>query len=99
MKISTTIKKKYFDMKMVDLETNGYFYEYKSESPFWLKRLGKIMNKCQGNPIHDTEIVFLVGKTPHRFKVTEIFHTTIIPQQYAEVITTEDIYVIKCERL
>lgn len=99
MKISTTIKKKYFDMKMEDLERDNYFYEYKSESPFWLKRLGKIINKYQGNPIQDTEIVFLVGKNPYRFKVTEIFHTTVIPLKYAEAITTENIYVMKCERL
>lgn len=96
MAISTTIKKIFFDMKMNDLKRDGYFIEYKEENPFWVKRLSSIQLQNQGNPVKDIEIVFLVGKTPHRFKVVEIFHTSVIPECYASAIKTEFAYAIKC---
>ncbi len=95
--ISTTITKAFFDMKMQDLEWDGCFYEYKEDKPFWHKRMQKIpLGDCRGQICEPVEIVFLVGKVPHRFKVTYITYTSVIPERYASVIKTEYAYAIKC---
>lgn len=96
VKISTTITKKYFYMKLDDLVEHGYFYEYKEDKTHWSTRLNKIKVSPSGEPIENTEIVFLVGKTPHRFKVVEIIYTSVIPEKYAAAINTEYAYAIKC---
>lgn len=90
MKISTTITKKFFDMKMQDLEKYGVFWEYKEDKPFWKKRLDKFESSA--------EIVFIVGKIPHRFLVVDIFqmHRSHIPARYRSAIQTDFTYVIKC---
>lgn len=94
--ISTTITKAFFEMKMQDLERDGRFYEYKSNTPYWYKRL---TNLVSGNweLIEPTEIVFLVGKTPYRFKVEAIkFDPDEVPARYASALKTESVYAIKC---
>lgn len=90
--ITTTIKKKYFDMKMEDLEDSGYFFEFKKQSPFWNTRLKKLIPFKGQN-----ELVLLVGKIPYRFKVVDIFkaHKDFIPEKYQSAINTEYAYVIK----
>lgn len=96
MAISTTITKKFFDMKMQDLKANGYFIEFKENKPFWKKRLGEY-----GFSNHDNmnvKIVFLVGNKPHRFKAISIWevHRDFIPKRYQSAIQTEHAYAIKC---
>ncbi len=93
--ITTTIKKIYFDMKMKDLEENGYFIEFKEQSPFWKTRIEKLIpykNK--------TDLILLVGKTPYRFEVIDIFivHKDFIPSRYSNAVKTEYVYAIKCVR-
>ena len=94
-KISTTITKKFFEMKMHDLEESGYFMEFKEFKRYWIKRLDDY------NSNHDdlnVEIVFLVGAEPHRFKAISIWKVCrdFIPEEYQSAITTEYAYAIKC---
>lgn len=91
MKFSTTIKKKYWDMKMEDLEEKGHFYEYKVKSPYWETRINRLKVPCDG--------VFLVGSEPHRVRIVEITEakTAHIPERYADgLINTEYCYILKC---
>ncbi len=93
--ISTTITKKYFDMKMEDLKESGYFIEFKECKPFWDKRLNMFDSNIDGL---NEKIVFLVGSQAHRFKVISIWqvHHDFIPSRYAAAIHTEFAYAIKC---
>ncbi len=94
MSISTIITNKFFDLKMVDLAETGHFWEFKEFKNFWIKQLDCL---SQGQPIEE-DIVFLVGATPHRFKVTAI-HTTLrkfIPETYKSAIETETAYALRC---
>ncbi len=96
-------------MKLEDLKQDGYFYEYKETSPFWKTRLSKLNPDEGGNLEANTEIVFLIGSEPHRFKIENIFLTAGIPEKYKEAITTYIIdesgakfkwaYAIKCTEL
>lgn len=96
MKISTTITKKFFEMKIEDLKYSGYFLEYKERKTFWNKRLDFWFD-----PHAEVEIVFLAGSKPYRFKVIDIWvvHFDFIPKKYQSAITTEYAYVIKCAAL
>ncbi len=90
MKISTTITKKFFKMKIKDLKESGFFFEYKEDKPFWKKRLDKDFTDC--------DMVFLVGKEPHRFKVEDVMHVhhDLVPFKYASAVRSEFVYAIKC---
>ncbi|MFH0904505.1 MAG: hypothetical protein V1854_04875 [Methanobacteriota archaeon] len=100
MKLSTTITKRFFEMKMQDLSTNGFFIEYKEDKPFWKKRIDNILKeydlRVYGFLGKTPEIVFLVGSEPYRFKVVNIFYTHNIPEEYASAINTEFTYALKC---
>ena len=91
--ISTTIKKKYFEMKMEDLENYGCLFEYKDTTTYWNSRL------C--NQETPTQIVFLVGNVPHRFlctKISEIYRSKV-PEKYRGAINTSMVWVLWCMRL
>jgi len=95
MSISTTITKRFFEMKLEDLKESGFFIEFKECKPFWDKRLSGY------NSNHDdlnVEIVFLVGSVPHRFRAISIWqvHRDFVFARYAEAIKTEFVYAIKC---
>ncbi len=95
MTISTPITKKFFDLKMRDLDQSGHFFEFKEDKPFWQKRLGDFDSN------HDdlaVEIVFLVGSKPYRFKAISIWKVCFgfIPKIYQPAIHTDFAYAIKC---
>jgi len=94
-KISTTITKKFFEMKMEDLKKSGHFIEFKECKPFWDKRLA---GYASNHDDLDVEIVFLVGSVPHRFKAISIWqvHRDFVYRRYEEAIKTEFAYAIKC---
>jgi len=98
--ISTTITKRFFEMKLADLKESGFFFEYKEDKPFWKKRIDTLLKeydlRVYGFLGRQTEIVFLVGSVPHRFKIDNIFYTDIVPEKYADAISTEYVYAIKC---
>ena len=102
MKISTTITKRFFDLKMEDLKESDYFLEYKEPKPFWTKRLTPIidhfLNKNRIKTDQNIEIVFLVGSVPHRFIVVDVWnvHRDFIPERYQSAILTDFAYAIKC---
>lgn len=102
MKISTTITKKFFEMKMADLEIDGYFFEYKEDKPFWKKRIDSLLKefdlRAYGFLGVLPEIVFLVGNRPQRFKLQNILYTHDIPEKYIAAIKTERCYALKCVR-
>ena len=103
MAISTTITKKFFDMKMEDIKEMGFFIEYKEDKPFWKKRIDNLLKeydlRCYGFLGKQPEIVFLVGNKPYRFRVVHLFYTKELPEKYASAITTEFAYAIKCVEL
>jgi len=100
MKISTTITKKNFEMKMQDLGIDGFFLEYKEVKPFWKKRIDNLLNeydlRAWGFFGRQPEIVFLVGNAPHRFRLVHLFCTDDVPEKYASAINTEFVYAFKC---
>jgi len=100
MKISTTITKKFFEMKMEDLSTDGFFIEYKEVKPFWKKRIDNLLKeydlRAWGFFGRQPEIVFLVGNVPHRFRIVDILYTDDVPEKYASAIQTEFVYAFKC---
>lgn len=100
MKISTTITKKNFEMKMQDLKQDRFFIEYKEEKPFWKKRIDSLLKeydlRVYGFLGAVPEIVFLVGSKPYRYNITNIFYTNVIPEKYAPLIKTEYAYGFKC---
>jgi len=100
MKISTTITKKNFEMKMQDLRNDGFFIEYKEEKPFWKKRIDTLLKeydlRAWGFFGRQPEIVFLVGNVPHRFRLVHLFCTDGVPEKYASAINTEFVYAFKC---
>lgn len=104
-KLSTTITKVFFEMKMQDLERDGYFIEYKEFKPFWKKRIDNLLQKidlrCWGIKSRPyPEIVFLVGNKPYRFKVVHIWwNDSYIPDRYKSAITTEKFFGIKCVKI
>ena len=100
MKFSTTITKKYWEMKMEDIAKKrergvspAYFFEYKEFKPFWSGRFYRMI--AQGFPIYG---VFLLGSKPHRVRVLEIYEvkTQYIPEKYADAIKTDKCWVVKC---
>ncbi len=95
MKISTTITKRFFEMKMDDMRESGYFFEFEELKPFWNKRLN--IHKCNRDVLN-IEIVFLVGSKPFRFVAKSIWevHRDFIPEKYRCKIKTEHAYAIKC---
>ncbi len=80
MAFTTTIKRKYFDMKMADLQKQDYFWEFKGEGKFWTKRLINLRVPC--------DAVFLVGSKPYRFKAVEVklFNVAELPEPYGMFI-------------
>jgi len=95
MKISTTITKKFFDMKMSDLQKFGQFFEFKEKKSFWIKRLSKYNTNRDDLYI---DIVFLVGSKPFRFLAKSVWevHRDFIPEKYKTAIKTSHAYAIKC---
>lgn len=87
---STTIKRKYFDMKMQDHDVGGYFVEYKEDNKFWGKRLAGLKIPCRGT--------FLIGREWASFWITEIKKIPIskVPPRYRELLGTIEVYAIKC---
>ncbi len=102
-RVSTTITKAFFEIKMQDLERDGFFIEYKEDKPFWKKRIDTLLKeydlRAYGFLGKLPEIVFLVGNKPYRFRVVHIFYTHVIPEKYASAIKTEFAYAIKCVKL
>lgn len=100
MKISTTITKKNYEMKMQDLNADGFFIEYKEDKPFWKKRIDSLLKeydlRAYGFLGKLPEIVLLVGSKPYRYKIEHLFYTHIIPEKYASAINTEYAYAFKC---
>lgn len=92
-KFSTTIKKKYWQHKVIDHVDNGYFIEYKNQNQYWNPRIERLMNNlpCEG--------VFLVGKNPHRVSILEIteFIPKDIPERYRDEISTPMAWALKCQ--
>lgn len=62
--ISTTIKKKWLDKILSGDKT----IEYKGDTPFWRKRLDKLLYCGE-----DVVITFLCGRKSYKFKVEKIF--------------------------
>lgn len=67
MKFTTTIKRKYLDMKNADIEKDGYFYEYKENTGHWHKRLWKLKMLLDGG-LPCLDAVFLCGQEVTRFE-------------------------------
>lgn len=99
-KISTTIKKSYFEMKMQDMKENGFFIEYKEDKPFWKIRIDNLLKeydlRAYGFLGKLPKIVFLVGNKSHRFRISHIFYTNEIPERYASATGTGYVFAIKC---
>ena len=73
-KISTTIKAIYLNQKIEQQKKEGFFYEYKPDTPFWRKRLELFMEltrfgKCD-KPI--TEMNLLCGQVSHKADVYNV---------------------------
>ncbi len=89
-------------MKMVDMEKEGYFIEYKEDKPFWQKRLDNLLKEIDlrawGIRGKLPEIVFLVGNKPYRFQVINIFYEKKIdiPEKYKSAIKTDGAFALKC---
>ncbi len=95
MAISTTITKKFFDLKIVDLAETGHFWEFKEFKKFWIKQLDYLVFVHEKLPV---KMVFLVGNKPHTFIVTKVWIVKRIdvPEKYNSVISTEKAYALKC---
>ena len=63
--ISTTIKRKWLDQILSGIKT----VEYKGATPFWRKRLNKLLYCGE-----DVVITFLCGRVAYKFKVVKIFY-------------------------
>lgn len=89
-KFTTTIKQKYFDLKMDDLKVSGYFDEYKDATHFWKTRFAHLSPP--------TEAIFLMGSKVHRFTLIE--KKTIpgceVPEKYISMMITKDVLVFRC---
>ena len=99
-KFSTTIKRKYLDMKLEDWRKDGYYYEYKEASEHWNKRLEKLRNFMDNNK-STVEGVFLCGQESTRVMVDSITKRTSeekywIPERYKDAISTDEFWVLKC---
>lgn len=91
IKFSTTIKEKYWKMKMKDLKKHGFFWEFKKDSKHWRSRLDKGII---------TKGVFLIGNKPKNVIILEIqkIKTYAIPKRYSHgLIKTKECYAIKCK--
>ena len=87
---STTIKRIYWDMKMQDAKAHrGRFFEYKSTTSFWMKRLkeGDLM-----------DAVFLVGREVHRARVLSVMVISLdeVPEKYRGPLTTKKVFELMC---
>ena len=89
-KFSTTIKQIYLDMKLEDLERDGFFFEYKEKKEYWDVRISKLSYPCKA--------VFLCGNKPSYFEAieAEIVKTNELPDKYSEAINTKLCWRIKC---
>lgn len=92
-KFTTTIKQKYFELKMDDLKVSGYFDEYKDATPFWKTRFIHLFPP--------TDAIFLVGSKVHRFTLIEkkVISRYEVPEKYVSMTTTEEILVFRCSLL
>lgn len=90
-KFTTTIKRKHWQLKLKDVEINGFFWEYKNKIDHWDKRINGLEPPCDG--------VFLVGKEEHRVRIVEVkeFRLSEVPWYCLEEIHTEISYGLKCE--
>lgn len=91
-KFTTTIMKKWFEMKTEDLNRDGYFVEYKETTPFWQKRIEGLAPGA--------ECVLLVGNKVHRFKLIkfQIVSRGDIPTRYREAIKGSRVYAMHMTR-
>lgn len=87
---STTIKQKYWDRKKADIDSQGFFFEYKDTSDYWNKRLSGLKLPVKGN--------FLVGKKPHKVTVRAVVQVRRknIPEQYRDALETEIVWRLHC---
>ena len=92
MSFTTTITKRYFEMKLVDLKNLGFFEEYKNYTRFWETRY------CNLNYSLPCNAVFLVGSKVHRFTLIEkkIINKCEVPEKYYDVISTDKVFVFRC---
>ncbi|MFA4934961.1 MAG: hypothetical protein WC568_03905 [Candidatus Methanoperedens sp.] len=92
-KFTTTIKQKYLDLKMADMEVSGYFDEYKDATTFWKTRFA--------NLFPPTDAIFLVGSKVHRFTLIEkkAISRCEVPEKYISMMTTEKVLVFRCALL
>ena len=99
MPFSTTIKKIYWDMKMEDQESEGYFIEYKDMTDHWKPRIEKA--KAEINEKGYTRGTFLVGNIVHRVVVHDIEKVVraFLPTRYGSALKGDICYAIKCEAI
>lgn len=95
MAISTTITKKFFDLKMGDLEERGQFWEFKEFKKHWIKQLDYLVFHPDELPLN---MIFLVGNKPHIYTVSRIgiIQRKHIPHRYLSAISTKSAYALKC---
>jgi len=99
LSFTTTIKARFWNMKMQDLKNSltQTFVEYKEDKEFWNKRLKKLI-KLNNYPI---PAVFLEGNKPHYVWVHRIVkvRTSEISSRYRDFIETEMCWAITCSPL
>ena len=97
MPFSTLITKIYWNMKMQDQESEGYFIEYKDITDHWKPRVEKIIKEI--NEKGYTTGTFLVGSKPYKVYIHEVQKVvgTLIPNKYAGALKGHICYAIKCE--
>ncbi len=61
MAISTTIKRKFLDQKLEELNEKGFTYEYKGTNHFWMKRLVRQSYPCDFVYVCGQRVVRLVA--------------------------------------
>ena len=100
MAFSTTIKRKFWDMKMQDAKdsADGWFIEYKEDTPFWNKRLKAWPNEVNGPYLRG---VFLVGREVHRVEIVIIskMGAENVPERYREAIRTPTVWMLWCREV
>ncbi len=91
-KFTTTIKQKYFDLKMDDLKVFGYFEEYKDATAFWKTRFAHLSPP--------TDAIFLVGSKVHRFILIDkkVISRYEVPEKYKSMMKNEEILVFRCSQ-
>ncbi len=90
MAISTTIKRKFLDQKLKELEEKGFTYEYKATDDFWTKRVKNRSYPC--------DFVYVCGQRVVRLWATGYsVIDTPTGNGIPEVVPTPKCYAIKLE--